>query len=94
MESHVIARLAAANALRFVALRVVIDAVGRDIPQTALACVSSDGEASRWRLGRVLLGRPFDTLDVVKLWVDWRPARKALLNCSHVLGASVRALEL
>ncbi|WGS19756.1 MULTISPECIES: hypothetical protein [unclassified Bradyrhizobium] len=94
MESHLIARLAAANSMRFVALRVVIDAAGRNVPPTALACVSSDGEISRWRLSRLLLGRPSDTLDVIKLSADWRLARKALLCCSEVLGSSIRAIEL
>ena len=94
MESHLIARLAAANGMRFVAVRVVIDAAGRNIPPTALACVSGDGETSRWRLSRLLLGRPSDTLDVIKLSTDWWLARKALLYCSEALGASVRAIEL
>ena len=94
MESHLIARLAVANSMRFVALRVVIDAAGRNIPPTALACISSNGETSRWRLGRLLLGRPSDTLDVVRLSADWWLARKALLCCSEALGASVRAIEL
>ncbi|WGR93927.1 hypothetical protein MTX26_30705 [Bradyrhizobium sp. ISRA443] len=94
MESHLIARLAAANSMRFVALRVVIDAAGRNVPPTALACVSSDGEISRWRLSRLLLGRPSDTLDVIKLSADWWLARRALLCCSEVLGSSIRAIEL
>lgn len=94
MESHLIAQLAVANAMRFVALRVVIDAAGRNIPPTALACVSSDGDTSRWRLSRLLLGRPSDTLDVIKLSADWWLARKALLYCSEMLGASVRGIEL
>ena len=94
MESHVIAGLAAANGLRLVALRVVIDAAGRNVPPTALACISADGEISRWRLSRLLLGRPSDTLDIFKLWADWWLARKALLHCSDVLSASVSAMEL
>jgi adenosylhomocysteine nucleosidase len=94
MESHVIAQLAAANALRFVALRVVIDGVGRNVSPTALACVSSHGEISRWRLSRMLLERPCDTLDVLRLSADWLLARKALQYCSDVLGASVHAIEL
>ena len=94
MESHLIARLAAANGIRFVALRVVIDAAGRNVPPTAIACVSSDGETSRWRLSRLLLGRPSDTLDVIRLSADWWIARKALLHCSEVLGVSVHAIEL
>jgi hypothetical protein len=93
-ESHLIARLATANAMRFVVLRVVIDAAGRNVPPTALACVSGDGATSRWRLSRLLLGRPSDTLDVIKLSADWWMARKALLNCAEVLGDSVRAIEL
>lgn len=94
MESHLVARLAAAHALRFVAVRVVVDAAGCNVPQVALACVSSSGETSRWRLGRLLLGRPSDAIDVIKLYADWRPARKALLQCSDVLFASVHAVEL
>lgn len=94
MESHVIACMAAANAMRFVAIRVVIDAAGRNVPPTALACVSSDGEISRWRLSRLLLGRPGDTADLIKLSTDWWLARRALLQCSDVLGDSVRAIEL
>jgi hypothetical protein len=94
MESHVIAGLAAIHGLRFVALRVVIDTAACNVPQVALACVSSAGETTRWRLSRLLLGRPSDTLDVLRLCVDWRPARKALLDCSDALLASVRAVEL
>lgn len=94
MESHVIARLAAAHALRFVALRVVIDGLGRNIPETALACISSGGETSRWQLGRLLLERPSDTFDMIRLWADWLPARRALLDCSEALSASVRAVGL
>ncbi|WP_407150600.1 hypothetical protein [Bradyrhizobium sp. ORS 86] len=94
MESHLIARLAAANSMRFVALRVVIDAAGRNVPPTALACLSSDGETSRWQLSCSLLGRPSDTLDVIKLSADWWLARKALRDCSEVLGSSVRAIQL
>lgn len=94
MESHLIARLAAANAMRFVALRVVIDAAGRDIPPAALACVSMDGQTSRWRLSRLLLGRPWDTLDIIRLSADWWVARRSLVYCSEVLGASVHAIGL
>ena len=94
MESHLIAGLAAANSMRFIAVRVIIDAAGRNIPPTAVACISSDGETSRWRLSRLLLGRPSDALDVIKLSADWWLARKALLYSAEVLGASVRAIEL
>jgi hypothetical protein len=94
MESHVIARMAAASALRFVAVRVVIDAAGRNVPPTALACVSNNGETSRWRLSRLLLERPSDAVDVMRLGADWWLARRALLKCCDVLGASLCVLDL
>ena len=94
MESHMIAGLAAANSMRFVAIRVVIDAAGRNIPPSAVACISSDGQTSKWRLSRLLLGRPSDTIDIIRLSGDWWLARRALLHCSEVLGASVRGIEL
>lgn len=94
MESHLIGRLAAVNSMRFVALRVVIDAAGRNIPPSALACISDDGKTSRWRLSRLLLGRPSDTLDIIRLSANWWLARSALLYCSKVLDASIRAIEL
>lgn len=94
MESHLIARLAAAHALRFIALRVVIDGAGRNVPAAALACVSDAGEIRGWRLARLLLARPSDAIDVIRLGADWLPARKALLSCAEALGASVREVGL
>ena len=94
MESHVIARLAAAHALRFIALRVVIDGAGRNIPAAALGCLSDAGEVCGWRLARLLLGRPSDAINVIRLGADWWPARKGLLSCAEALGASVREVGL
>lgn len=89
MESHTIGRIAAIHRLRFVAVRVVIDAVDRRVPRAALACLSSDGETNLSQLVRLLLARPADTLDFVRLWTDWIPARKALVSCCEVLGTSI-----
>lgn len=94
MESHMIAGLAAAHMLRFIAIRVVIDTLHHDIPEAALACISSGGETNARRLARLLLGRPQDTLGVLRLWGDWSPARKALVNCCETLSASVREIGL
>jgi adenosylhomocysteine nucleosidase len=86
MESHTIGRLALANGLRFVTLRVIIDAVERRIPHSARECVSNAGDAKPGRLGWLLLTRPADTFDICRLWADWRPARRALIHCCEVLG--------
>jgi hypothetical protein len=89
MESHIIGEFAAKHTMRFVAIRVVIDTVDRRIPQAALACVSSNGETRMAALGRLLVERPADTLDVLRLWADWLSARRALINCCEILSASV-----
>jgi hypothetical protein len=94
MESHLIGRLAAKHMMRFVAIRVVIDAVDRNVPGAALACVSASGETRMSTLGRLLLKRPADTLDVLRLWADWLPARRALVKCCDVLSASVGQIDV
>lgn len=94
MESHLVGQFAARHLMRFVTVRVVIDTVNRCIPETALACLSSNGETRRSKLGRLLLARPTDTLDVVRLWADWLSARQALAHACEILSASVREIGL
>ncbi|WP_024508621.1 hypothetical protein [Bradyrhizobium sp. ARR65] len=94
MESHLVAQFATRHGMRFVAVRVVIDSMHRKIPRAALACLSSTGEARMSALGRCLLKRPADTLDVMRLCMDWLPARKALVNCCDILSASVYRMGL
>jgi adenosylhomocysteine nucleosidase len=93
MESHIIGQFAAKHQMRFVAVRVVIESIHRKIPRAALACVSASGETRRSTLGRALLGRPAETLDVLRLWADWMTARKALVNCCEILSASICRAE-
>ncbi|MBU6462569.1 MAG: hypothetical protein KGL35_06310 [Bradyrhizobium sp.] len=94
MESHIVGQVASRNLMRFVAVRVVIDTVERDIPQAAVACLSNNGETRMSRLGCLLLERPTDTLDVLRLCANWLLAREALVNCCEVLSASVRQIGL
>lgn len=89
MESHIIGQFAARHAMRFVAVRVVIDTVERRLPRAALACVASNGETRIAALCRLLAARPGDALDILRLWTDWLPARRALVDCCEVLSASV-----
>src|SRR5581483_8958389 len=92
MESHTIGRHAAAHGLRFVAIRIVIDTAEHRIPRAALECVSSGDETKVSRLVWLLLARPAETFDVLRLAAAWPPARKALVECCQVLGASVSQL--
>jgi adenosylhomocysteine nucleosidase len=94
MESHLIGQIAARHLMRFVAVRVVVDAVNRNIPETALTCLSRTGEARRSELGRRLAARPRDTLDILRLWADWLSARRALANACEILSASVGQIGL
>jgi adenosylhomocysteine nucleosidase len=93
LESATVAQMARAHGLRFVAVRVVIDPAHREIPLSALACVSEDGETSLARLGSFLLTRPTDIPDVIRLWGDWLSARKSLVTCCDVLWESVAAMD-
>ena len=88
-ESHIIAGLAAAHLLPLVAIRVVIDPVHRNVPLSALACISNDGATKLSRLARLLLGRPLDALGIIRLCADWRAARAALVKSCEGLGASL-----
>lgn len=88
-ESHTIAGFAAAHSLPLVAIRVVIDPVHRNVPLSALACISTDGATKLSRLARLLLGRPADMLGIVRLCADWRAARAALVRSCKGLGASI-----
>lgn len=94
LESLAVAQMARAHGLRFVAVRVVVEPARREIPHSALACVSDDGETRLPRLGRLLLLRPTDIPDVVRLWGDLLVARKSLVTCCDVLSESVAAMDL
>lgn len=93
MESHLVARAAAAYRMRFVALRVVIDAVNRRVPEAALGCVSCRGETTLSRLGQLLLRRPQDVTAVLRLCADWPRARRSLNECCKALLGCAAAIE-
>jgi adenosylhomocysteine nucleosidase len=93
-ESHTVAGYAARHGMPFVSLRIIIDGTHRNVPPAALACISNDGATEMRQLGRLLLARPADILDVMLLWVDWLSARKSLIACCEALDRSVGELEL
>jgi hypothetical protein len=94
MESHRVAELAAARGLPVVALRVVIDAAHRRVPPAALAFVSDGSGPRLLRLGRGLLGRPVDTVDFLRLCIDWVTTRRALGACCSAVESTRQALAL
>ncbi|WP_175345295.1 hypothetical protein [Bradyrhizobium sp. ORS 375] len=93
MESHSIARWAATNKIPFLAIRVVMDDVGRRVPEAAVSCVSSAGQTSPVRLCGLVMRRPLDALAILRLCADWPQARRSLHGCCLALASPGTAAE-
>ncbi len=78
MESHIVAREAAAAGIPFVAIRVVSDPSNRTIPRCALAGLGEQGRIARTRVMTGLLLRPWEFGDLLALAVDTAQAMRRL----------------
>lgn len=78
MESHVVARAAAAAGLPFAVLRIVADPANRGVPQAALGGVGPDGTPRMWPVIAGLLRRPKDLPGLLALRRDYTAALAAL----------------
>jgi adenosylhomocysteine nucleosidase len=94
MESHVMARLAAAHGLAFAAVRVIIDPAERAIPSAALLGMRPDGGANVWAVLRDLIARPSQLSLLVRLAVDAFAARAELLRVRRMLGPHFRLADI
>jgi hopanoid-associated phosphorylase len=94
MESHVMARLAAAHGLAFAAVRVIIDPAERAIPSAALLGMRPDGSANAWAVLRELVARPSQLLLLGRLAVDSFAARAELLRVRRLLGPHFRLADI
>ncbi len=86
MESHVVARLAAAHGLAFAAVRVIIDPAHRAVPPAALLGMAPDGRASITAVLRGLIARPSQLPLLARIGVDAFAARGELLRVRRLLG--------
>ncbi len=86
MESHLVARLAAAHGLAFAAVRVIVDPVHRAIPPAALRGMAPDGRTDIWTVLRDLVACPSQLPLLVRLAVDAFTARTEMLRVRHLLG--------
>jgi adenosylhomocysteine nucleosidase len=94
MESHVVARLAAAHGLAFAAVRVVVDPADRAIPTAALLGMGRDGRADIVAVVRDLLARPSQLLALARVAADAFTARAELLRVRRLLGPHFGLVEL
>lgn len=86
MESHVVARLAAAHGLAFAAVRVIVDPADRTLPPAALMGMRPDGSADIVAVMRDLIARPSQLSRLVRIAVDAFAARAELLRVRRLLG--------
>ena len=99
MESHIVARMAAAFNVPFAAIRVITDPAKRALPRSALAGMRPDGTTNVAAVLRALVRRPADLPALFQTALDARTARAALLRGRQLLGpglglADLRKLEL
>ena len=78
MESHVVARAAAAAGVPFVVLRVVSDPSNRTLPLAALAGITGDGRINGAAVAGALLRRPWECMDMLALALDGAQAMRRL----------------
>lgn len=81
MESHAVMRIAAASGLPFMAVRIVADIAGDDLPRAAEQALAPDGGISLAGLACGLLSRPGDLGGMLLLA---RRARKGFETLSRV----------
>jgi adenosylhomocysteine nucleosidase len=94
MESHVVARLAAAHGLAFAAVRVIIDPAHRRVPSAALLGMAEDGRTDIWAVLRDLVVRPTQLSLLIRTAIDAFAARAELLRVRQLLGPHFRFADL
>ena len=94
MESHVVARLAAAHQLAFAAVRVIVDPVDRQLPPAALLGMRPDGRADVAGVLRDLMARPSQLSPLARIAVDAFAARAAMLRVRRSLGPHFGLVDL
>ncbi len=86
MESHMVARVAAAHRLAFTAVRVVVDPAHRTVPPAALIGMRPDGRANVAAILRDLMIRPAQLKPLALIALDAFAARAAMHRVRHQLG--------
>ena len=94
MESHIVARLAAAHGLAFTALRVIVDPVDRAIPPAALVGMGSNARADTAAILRELVARPRQLPLLARVTWDAFIARSQMQRVRGLLGSHFGLLDL
>ncbi len=86
MESHIVARVAAAQGLAFAAVRVIVDPAHRKVPPAALLSMRPDGRADATAVLRDIVARPSQISPLARIAVDAFIARAAMARVRRLLG--------
>jgi len=86
MESHIVAKAAAAHQLPVATIRVIADAAHRSLPACALAGMRADGRTDAMSVLRALQRRPGELPALVRAALDARAAVMPLLRGRRLLG--------
>ena len=93
MESHIVARVAAAHGLAFAAVRVIVDPVHRTVPAAALAGMRPDGSTDVAAVLRSLVSAPSEALALMRVAADAFLARNSLQRGRRLLGPGFGLLD-
>jgi hopanoid-associated phosphorylase len=93
MESHICADIAAAHGLPFTAVRVVADPSHRALPPAAQIALRPDGRPDMPAVLRSVLNRPHQISALVRVGLDTRAARAALVRARRLLGPGFGLIE-
>jgi adenosylhomocysteine nucleosidase len=86
MESHMMARVAAAHRLAFAALRVIVDPAHREVPPAALLSMRPDGRADTMGVLRDIIAHPSQLLRLTRIALDALTARAEMARVRQLLG--------
>lgn len=89
MESHLAARVAAANGLPFAACRVIIDPLDRALPAAAIIEPRNDGTPDLTGVLASLMRSPSQVPALIGTALDAHTARRALLRGRRLLGVGL-----
>lgn len=93
MESHLCAHAAAAHGLPFAAVRVVADPWHRALPPAAQIGLKPNGNPDMPKIMRSVMQRPHQVAALIRVGLDTRAARAALVRARRQLGPAFGLVE-
>jgi adenosylhomocysteine nucleosidase len=89
MESHVVADAAVRHGLPMAAVRVICDPAARALPDMAFRSLRPNGSAKVLGLLGSIIREPIHLPAMIRIALDARSARTALMRCGRLIGPSL-----